>query len=124
MTDETGPNTTQHPEAEASITNPLRSRSSEALEAVREKLSRAADNIEIAARDGLKEVQDQVARTLAIGNAQIARAQGIVTTQARERPLGSAATYFGVGVLAGVVLGLMIATRDVRTRGRRPMSES
>ena len=119
MSNQTGANS-QHSETQGPLTNSMTTRSSEPLEAAKEKLSRAADQIEIAARDAMKELQDQFVRTLATSNAQIARAQGIITEQAQERPLISAATVFGVGVLTGAVVGLMIAgaTRDVRARGR------
>ena len=119
MSNETGTDS-QHLETQSPPTTSVTTRNAEAFEAAKEKLSRAADQIEIAARDAVKELQDQIARTLAISNAQIARAQGIITEQARDRPLISAATVFGVGVLTGAVVGLMIAgaTRDVRARGR------
>jgi ElaB/YqjD/DUF883 family membrane-anchored ribosome-binding protein len=83
---------------------PAADSAAEAVEAAETRLADAARRAEVAIREGVETLRAQTRAYADTAAERLENAQRVVVEQVREKPVASALTAFGVGLVLGVLL--------------------
>ena len=88
-----------------------------AIGAVRAEARKASDKVEIAVRDGVKDVKDRAAMAASVGNAEVEKLRSFIGDHVQRRPIRSASVLVGAGLLVGVVLAACLRSSGSDNEG-------